>query len=57
MATRHLAKFGGGVNQSLHFTLQWTLDYPDPEVNARAYNDLRMRVIAVDKKIIDIHGC
>ena len=42
----------------------WTLDYPDldypdpqlsgsrTEIIARAYNDLRMRVIAVDKKII-----
>ena len=36
-----------------------TLDYPDPrlsgsrtEIIARAYNDLRMRVVAVDKKII-----
>ena len=44
--------------------LQWTLDYPDldysdprlsgsrTEIIARAYNDLRMRVVAVDKKII-----
>ena len=35
------------------------LDYPDPqlsgsrtEIIARTYNDLRMRVVAVDKKII-----
>ena len=35
------------------------LDYPDPrlsgsrtEIIARSYNDLRMRVVAVDKKII-----
>ena len=37
--------------------VQWTLDYPDldyPDSElARAYNnDLRMRVVAVDKKII-----
>ena len=44
--------------------LQWTLDYPDldypdprlsgsrTEIIACAYNDLRMRVVAVDKKII-----
>ena len=44
--------------------VQWTLDYPDldypdprlsgsrTEIIARAYNDLRMRVVAVDKKII-----
>ena len=39
--------------------VQWTLDYPDPrlsgsrtEIIARVYNDLRMRVVAVDKKII-----
>ena len=42
--------------------LQWTLDYPDlgypdprlsgsrTETIAHAYNDLRMRVVAVDKK-------
>ena len=39
--------------------IQWTLDYPDPRLSgsrtgiiARAYNDLRMRVVAVDKKFI-----
>ena len=38
--------------------IQWTLDYPGPrlsgsrtEIIARVYNDLRMRVVAVDKKI------
>ena len=46
------------------FPLQWTLDYPDldypdprlsgsrTEIIAHAYNDLRMRVVAVYKKII-----
>ena len=45
-------------------SVQWTLDYPDhdypdprlsgsrTEIIARAYSDLRMRVVAVDKKII-----
>ena len=45
-------------------TIQWTLDYPDldypnprlsgsrTEIIARAYNDLRMRVVAVDKKLL-----
>ena len=39
--------------------VQCTLDYPDPrlygsrtEIIARAYNDLRMRVVAVDKKLL-----
>ena len=41
--------------------VQWNLDYPDQdprlsgsrtEIIARAYNDLRVRVVAVDKKII-----
>ena len=51
--------------QNSHFLyIQWTLDYPDldypdprlsgsrTEIIARAYNDLHMRVVAVDKKII-----
>ena len=44
--------------------VQWTLDYPDldypdprlsgsrTEIIARAYNDLSMRVVAVDKKLL-----
>ena len=50
------------VSVSMQFTLQWTLDYPDldypdprlsgsrTDIIARAYNDLRMRVVTVDKK-------
>ena len=54
----------------LALRVQWTLDYldldyPDPRLSGSrteiiactcAYNDLRMRVVAVDKKII-VHGC
>ena len=54
---------------NLYHVVQWTLDYPDldypdprlsgsrTEIIARAYNDLRMRVVAVDKKNYCIHGC
>ena len=57
------AQLGGEVVTLAINMVQWTLvypdlDYPDPrlgsrtEIIARAYNDLRMRVVAVDKKII-----
>ena len=54
----------GNVGDLLLVLLQWTLDYPDldypdprlsgsrTEIIARAYNNLRMRVVAVDKKIV-----
>ena len=47
-----------GKNSAAH-TIQWTLDYPDrprlsgsrTEIIAHSYNDLRMRVITVDKNM------
>ena len=53
----------------LNLAIQWTLDYPDldypdprlsgsrTEIIARAYNNLRMRVVAVDKKLLNQLFC
>ena len=46
------------------YIIQWTLDYPDPrlsgsrtEIIARAYNDLRMRVEQLTKKLLYTEVC